>query len=40
MLAQGGPLGLSSVWGQLIIVVWLVVVILLAVRWFWNQRNR
>ncbi len=39
-LLQGDPTGMSSVWGKVVIAAGLVVVITLAIRFFWDQRNR
>jgi hypothetical protein len=40
LLLQGDPTGLSSTAGQLIIAASLLVVIVLAVRYLWDNRNR
>ncbi|MFR9729213.1 hypothetical protein ACL03H_08295 [Saccharopolyspora sp. MS10] len=37
---QTDPTGLSSPLGQLVIAAMLLVAIVVALRWFWNQRGR
>lgn len=37
---QGDPTGLSTVAGKLVIGAGLLFAIILALRWFWDQRNR
>ncbi|GAA0540623.1 hypothetical protein GCM10011581_38170 [Saccharopolyspora subtropica] len=40
MLAQGDPTGLSTPLGQAVIAATLLVVVVLAVRFLWEHRNR
>jgi hypothetical protein len=40
MLLQGDPTGLSSPWGQAVMAASMLAVIVLAVRFLWEHRNR
>jgi hypothetical protein len=40
ILLQADPTGMSTPLGQAIIAATLLAVIVVAVRWLWNQRNR
>lgn len=40
MLAQGDPTGLSSVTGQLVILLGLLAALAVLLRWWWQQRGR
>ncbi|WP_255520903.1 MULTISPECIES: hypothetical protein [unclassified Saccharopolyspora] len=40
MLLQADPTGLSGPLGQLVIAAMLLVAIIVALRWFWDRRNR
>ncbi|GAB2681298.1 hypothetical protein GCM10027271_48080 [Saccharopolyspora gloriosae] len=40
LLMQADPTGMSSPLGQLVIAAMLLVAIVVALRWLWNQRGR
>ncbi|MDR7303117.1 hypothetical protein [Haloactinomyces albus] len=40
LFLQGDPTGLSSWAGRLVFIVILLSVLVLAVRWLWDQRKR
>ncbi|WP_460956206.1 hypothetical protein [Parasphingorhabdus pacifica] len=40
LLLQADPTGLSSPLGQLVIAAGFITVIVVAVRWFWDQRKK
>lgn len=40
VLLQADPTGLSGPLGQLVIAAMLLVAIIVALRWFWDRRNR
>lgn len=40
LLSQADPSGLSTMWGKLVIIAILLTVLIMAVRFLWDRRNR
>jgi hypothetical protein len=40
LIAQDDPTGLSSTWGQIVIMLGLLAALAVLIRWWWQQRGR